>query len=151
MSEVGTGFPVGCTTVGAKVAHLSDTLLPARRVDEYVALMSEVLAEDVHYVDPVHDLRGRAAVLAMLREYVPRAANDRYRFDLLVDEPDKALWRWTIALTIRNRWEFVINGLVHAEVRDGSITYQREYYDPMESIDVIPGVGRLWHKLLEMG
>jgi hypothetical protein len=64
MSEAAANFPPGCDAAGKRVEHLSRALSPARRFDEYLALTGEVLADDVHYVDPVHELRGRADVLA---------------------------------------------------------------------------------------
>ncbi len=145
-------YPVDCASVGKKVEHLSSVLLPARRFDEYVALMGGLLDERVHYVDPVHEMHDRGAVLKMLAKYVPRAANDKFKFALLVDEEKLVVWRWTICLKIRFTWfEFVINGLVHAQVENGKIVYQREYYDPMESIGVIPIFGRLYKLILMMG
>lgn len=152
MTQPAVASPSPTESVGKKVEHASRVLLPARRFEEYLARMGEVLAADVHYVDPVHELHGRNDVLTMLARYVPRAANDRFRFELMVDEPTKVLWRWTIAIKIRfTRYELVINGLVHAELNDGRIVYQREYYDPMESIGVIPVVGWLYKLLLRMG
>lgn len=143
-------FPEGCDTVGKKVAYVSQELLPNRRFDEYVALMGEVLDENVHYVDPVHELRGRAEVLEMLARYVPRAANDRFQFELLVDEEKQAVWRWTMVITIKfGGYEFVIHGLVHAVIAAGRIVEQREYYDPMESIGIIPFVGSLFKRMLK--
>lgn len=152
MSEPATVLLADCDTVGKKLDYASRVLLPAARFDEYVTLMGEVLDENVHYIDPVHELRDRASVLAMLAVYVPRAANDRFRFELLVDEPTRVLWRWTMVIKIRfGGYEFVIHGLVHAEVENGRIVYQREYYEPMESISVIPVVGRLYKRLLMLG
>jgi hypothetical protein len=48
-------------------------------------------------------------------------------------------------------FEFVIHGLVHAQVENGRIVYQREYYDPMESIETIPLVGKRYKQVLKMG
>ena len=136
-------------SVGKKVQYASRVLLPARRFDDYVAAMAQVLAEDVHYVDPVHELRRRSDVLAMLARYVPRAANERFEFELLVDEPTRAIWRWTMAIKIRFApVDFVIHGMVHAEIEEGRIVYQREYYDPMESICLIPIAGALYKRML---
>ena len=142
-------FPEGCDTVGKKVAHVSSELLPQKRFDDYVQLMGEILSDDVHYVDPVHELHGRDAVLQMLARYVPRAANEKFRFELLVDEPTQAVWRWTMVIVIRfAKYEFVIHGLVHARIENERIVYQREYYDPMESIGIIPMVGALYKRML---
>lgn len=143
---------VSTPSVGQRVEHASRVLLPARRFDEYLAVMKEVLAEDVHYVDPVHDLRSRGEVLAMLAAYVPRAANDAFEFELLTDTPTMAVWRWKMEIVLKiGGYRFVIHGLVHAEIERGRIVRQREYYDPMESIEVIPFVGRAYKRLLRMG
>jgi hypothetical protein len=88
----------------------------------------------------------------MLAAYVPRAANDAFRFELLVDSPALAVWRWTMSIRIRfGGYQFVIHGLVHAQIEAGRIVYQREYYDPMESVGVIPLVGKLYKRLLAAG
>jgi len=137
---------------GKKVEYASKVLLPSRRFGEYLETMKDVLHEQVHYVDPVHEYRDREAVLEMLAKYVPRTANDKFKFDLLVDSESEVIWRWTIALKIRFTWfEFIINGLVHARVEQGKIVYQREYYDPMESIGVIPLMGPLYKLVLKLG
>jgi limonene-1,2-epoxide hydrolase len=152
MKELAAGFPAECVSIGQKVEYVSSVLLPAQRFEEYLSLMARLLDEDVHYVDPVHEIHGRDGVLRMLRAYVPRAANDRFRFELLDDTPELLVWRWTMVIRIRfGGYEFVINGLVHAKVNEGRIVYQREYYDPMESIGVIPLVGRLYKRLLLAG
>ena len=152
MTEQCVNFPDGCGTVGKKVEYISKVLLPAARFAEYVTLMGSVMHEKIHYVDPVHEYGSRAEALAMLAKYVPRAANDKFQFALLVDSPELVVWKWTIAIKIRfTPFEFLINGLVHAEVRDGKIIYQREYYDPMESIGVIPLFGFLYKLVLRMG
>lgn len=152
MRDASSSYPTNCDSVGRKVEYVSKVLLPARRFTEYVEWMGQVLDENVHYVDPVHEMKGRDEVLKMLAKYVPRAANDKFRFELLVDGPSEVIWRWTIALRIRFTWfEFVIHGLVHARHEQGKIVYQREYYDPMESIGVIPLLGRLYKLILKLG
>jgi hypothetical protein len=61
------------------------------------------------------------------------------------------VWRWVICLKIKfSRHDFWINGLVRAQIADGRIVRQREYYDPMESIGVIPLVGALYKRMLKM-
>jgi len=145
-------FPPQATTVGKKIEYLSRVLLPARRFDEYVRLMGEVLDDRIHYIDPVHELHGKEAVLKMLAKYVPRAANDQFQFNVVSDGEREVIWRWTICLKIRFTWfQFKIHGLVHAQVENGKIVYQREYYDPMESIGVIPLFGALYKLVLKLG
>lgn len=145
-------FPERCDTVGKRIEYLSRVLVPEKRFEEYARLMETVLHEKVHYIDPVHELKDRATTISMLTRYLPRVANDRFSFSLLVDSENLVIWRWTIVLKIRfTPFEMAINGLVHAELRDSKIVYQREYYDPMESIGVIPLVGWLYKLVLRMG
>ncbi len=145
-------FPVTCTTLGKKVEYLSKDLIPAQRYEEYLTLMETLLGSNIDYIDPVHTLKGKEAVIAMLRKVVPRTSNSGFQFELLVDSEKELIWRWTIALKIRWTWfRFTIHGLVHAQVREGKIVYQREYFDPMESIGIIPIFGPLYKLILRMG
>ncbi len=148
------GFPGTVTTVGKKVEYLSNVLLVHQRFDEYVNLYSQLLDDEVQYIDPVHQFAKKEDVLQMLARYVPRSANGGFEFDLLVDEPVQVVWRWKICLKIRfTPFRFTIHGLVHARInpKTGKIAYQREYYDPMESIEVVPVVGWFYKQMLRMG
>ncbi len=152
VSEGSFAWPAGCVTVGQRIEYVSLTLLPAKRFPEYVAGMRDLLHERVRYIDPVHEYTRRDEALKMLAKYVPRAANDKFAFELVHDGEKNTIWRWTIAIKIRfTPFEFIIHGLVHAEHENGKITYQREYYDPMESIGVIPGMGFLYKLILRLG
>ncbi len=113
--------------------------------------METLIASEIHYVDPVHELHGKDPVLAMLKKYVPRVASGAFSFELLVDTEVRVVWRWTICLKIRwTPFQFTIHGLVHAVLENGRICYQREYYDPMESIGVIPLVGWFYKLVLRL-
>jgi hypothetical protein len=143
-------FPADRITIGQRIDYLSTVLLPAKRFEEYVDLMGELLDDRVHYIDAVHELHDKPSVLKMLAKYVPRAANPDFRFALLVDGPRDVIWKWTIRLEITfKKYPFTINGLVHAVAERGKIVYQREYYDPMESVEVIPVFGKLYKQMLQ--
>lgn len=145
-------FPARCQSVGQRVEYLSRQLLPTGKFDEYVAGMRALLHPGIRYVDPVHEYHERDSVLSMLRKFVPRVCNDRYDFELISDSPEHVVWRWTIAIRIRfTPLRFTIHGLVHAKIENGQILYQREYFDPMESIGVIPFVGRFYKLVLRFG
>lgn len=152
MNETKWSFPADLKTIGEKVTYLSLVLIPARRFDEYGHLIGTLFADAIHYVDPVHEIRGREQVIAMLTKYLPRVSNDRFEFELIQDTEPSIVWRWTIALKVRfSPYEFMIHGLVHARAENGKIVYQREYYDPMESIGVIPMVGKVYQGILKLG
>ena len=143
--------PEEALTPGQRIAHMSNVLLPSRQFKQYIDEMANILDESILYIDSAHTLKGKESVLRMLERYVPRVANDRYQFDLLVDTETHLIWRWCIALKIRFLpFNFLIHGLVHAELREGKIVYQREYFDPMESIGMIPLVGWFYKLILKM-
>jgi limonene-1,2-epoxide hydrolase len=145
-------FPTECNTPGQKISYLSKHLVTQGQIESYLQGMSEILDDNVHYLDPVHELKGKANVLAMFKKVVPRVGNSKFDFELIEETPSLLIWKWTIALKIRFTWfTFVINGLVHAKLENGKIIYQREYYDPMESIGVIPLVGFFYKLILKMG
>ena len=145
-------FPAHCSTIGKRIEYLSQVLIPEGRFEDYLQLMQELLDPKVHYIDPVHEFNNCDEVLQMLRKYVPRSQNGDFSFDLLVDGEREVMWRWRIGLRLRFiGLKFIINGLVHAQIEKGKICYQREYYDPMESIGIIPVVGWLYKLMLRLG
>ena len=147
-----TQYPAECTSPGKKIQYLSTVLLPQHAFESYLLLLSELLDDGVHYIDPVHELTGKESVLQMLEKVIPRAANSEFRFDLILDSPEALVWRWTIVIRLRILpVRFTIHGLVYAELQEGKIVSQREYYDPMESIGKIPLLGALYKLALKMG
>ncbi|MCX6102559.1 MAG: nuclear transport factor 2 family protein [Proteobacteria bacterium] len=140
------------SSVGKKIEYASSVLLKQQDIKPYLDCMGSVFADTVHYIDPVHEIRGKVAVLAMLEKYVPRVRTEPFQFSLVHDGETLVIWRWVLNMKIRfTPFRFTIHGLVHAEIEMGKIIYQREYYDPMESIGVIPIVGFLYKLALKMG
>jgi len=140
------------STVGQTVQYASQVLLKKDDLEDYLKCMGSVLAERIEYIDPVHELKGKESVLQMLKKYVPRLKDEPFEFSLVHDGESYVIWRWVLNMKIRfTPFRFTIHGLVHAEIEDGKIVRQREYYDPMESIGVIPVVGFLYKWALKMG
>lgn len=140
------------SSVGQRVQYASQVLLKGDDLEVYLNEMGSVFDDGIHYIDPVHELKGKEAVIEMLRRYVPRLKNEPFEFNLIHDGESYVIWRWILNMKIRfTPFRFTIHGLVHAEVANGKIVRQREYYDPMESIGVIPVVGFLYKLALKMG
>ncbi len=140
------------STVGQRVEYASKVLLKKGDLEPYLACMGSVFADLIHYIDPVHEIHGKVGVLEMLRKYVPRLKNEPFEFSLVHDGESYVVWKWVLNMKIRfTPFRFTIHGLVHAEIEKGKIVRQREYYDPMESIGVIPGIGFLYKLVLKMG
>jgi limonene-1,2-epoxide hydrolase len=141
-----------CYSVGKRVELASKVFLKQDSLEKYLQCMDSVLSDSIHYIDPVHELHGKPAVLEMLKKYVPRIKNEPFDFTLLHEDETQVLWSWVLNMKIRfTPFRFTIHGLVRAEIEKGKIVRQREYYDPMESIGVIPLVGFLYKLVLKMG
>lgn len=139
-------------SVGKRIEFASTVLIKELDLSHYLQCMESVFADSIHYIDPVHELKGKVEVLEMLRKYVPRIQNEPFEFVLLHEDDKQVFWRWVLNMKIRFLpFRFTIHGLVQAELNDGKIVKQREYYDPMESIGVIPFVGFLYKMALKMG
>jgi hypothetical protein len=139
-------------SVGQRVEYASKVLLKRDEIKSYLDCMGDVFADSIHYIDPVHEIVGKVAVLEMLEKYVPRIQNEPFDFTLVHESETYVIWKWVLNMKIRFApFRFTIHGLVHAEVENGKIVRQREYYDPMESIGVIPIVGFLYKLILKMG
>jgi hypothetical protein len=146
-----SSLPPGAS-VGQRIEHASKVLLKRDDLQPYLDCMGDVFADSIHYIDPVHEIVGKAAVLEMLRKYVPRIKNEPFEFSLVSESETDVIWKWVLNMKIRFApFRFTIHGLVHAEVEKGKIVRQREYYDPMESIGVIPVIGSLYKLILKMG
>jgi limonene-1,2-epoxide hydrolase len=146
-----TGY-LAIASVGKRVEYASKVLLTGSSLEAYLGCMASVFGDSVHYIDPVHELRGKEAVILMLRKYVPRLKNEPFEFELIQDGEKDVVWKWVLNMRIRfTPFRFTIHGLVHAEVEQGKIVRQREYYDPMESIGVIPILGWVYKLMLKMG
>jgi ketosteroid isomerase-like protein len=100
----------------------------ANDVDAYLACW----ASDMVFSSPLHrELRGREAYAALLRK--SGAATRPLRFDIrhLAVEGDVVLAEWTMAIERRaDGKEIAWEGASACAIRDGVITWWREYWDP---------------------
>lgn len=108
----------------------------ARRLDAWVAEdragYLACWAPDMVFSSPVHrEIRGRAAYAALVDRSATATRPLRYRIRELAVRGDVVLAEWTMAITMRSdgrvlEWD----GASACEIRDGLITWWREYWNP---------------------
>jgi hypothetical protein len=102
--------------------------------EKYRSALLGVLAGDVEYSDPAHELRGAQAVSTMLADFSRRIGPQNIRTHVLLCSETDAMWSWTV--TMRPRllpFKVELGGCTHAEIADGRIVRHREFYDPIGS------------------
>ena len=100
-------------------------------LDGYLALWTE----DMTFQSPVHaePLRGREAFATLVRASAGRTRPVRFDFHRLAVEGDVVLAEWTITVARRDDGrEVTWDGMSACGIRDGLITWWREYWNPMD-------------------
>jgi limonene-1,2-epoxide hydrolase len=98
-------------------------------LDTYLGLTAE---DYVVEVDGKEDVRGRAALEAMVRRNYTRFRPIAWEFHELAVHGSKVLAEWTVTLEAREtgaRWS--MRAMSICEIREGVICWWREYRQPM--------------------
>lgn len=105
----------------------------------------------VVFQDPIQTVYGRDEFIEMNRRLMERAT-DLYISVATVTESDDHLFAtWTLSFSPRVGPRITIEGCTHAQLRDGAITYQRDYWDLLGSfMESIPAVGLLYRRVTSM-
>lgn len=100
----------------------------AEDVDGYLACW----AADMVFTSPVHAaLRGRDAYAALIRQSASAVRPLRFTVHHLAVNDDVVLAEWTMAVARRaDGKELVWDGASACAIRDGVITWWREYWNP---------------------
>jgi hypothetical protein len=132
------------TELKSAVALLSTNL------EQAVAKLQELYAEDLCYENPIQRIVGREAFLRHTRHMATRWAPFSMEIDEGLESPDRVLGRFRI--TFRPAFlhrTLEIEGLTRCVIRDGSIFEQRDYYDAMSSaIDAFPLASPVYRKII---
>ena len=107
-------------------------------------------ADDIHFVDPVQEIRGLADFRAMV-ERLARRSSDLQMEVLHVSLDDRvAFVEWVLTLTFRKTRRVPLYGLSRLMLNDeGKIVDQRDLYDLWGTIFAnIPGLGRAYRAFM---
>lgn len=106
----------------------------------------------VVFRDPLRTLHGRDALLDLHRRLAKRFASVRVGITTMALCENTLFVAWTMTLLPRRSpLPLVIEGASQAQVRDGKIVYQRDYWDVMGSVaHSLPWVGTLYERAVGM-
>ncbi len=101
-------------------------------VDEDVDAYLACWAPDMVFSSPVHtELRGRDAYAELIRRSAAATRPLRFEIRHLAANGDVVLAEWTMAIERRaDGKQLTWDGASACEIRDGAITWWREYWNP---------------------
>ena len=110
------------------VCRLWETLSP-----DSLATLASVYHEQAHFIDPFNDIRGTAALQALLTRMFERLAEARFEVLEVALQADGAVLIWNFHYRLRD-WQparqRLIHGLTHLRFGDdGRVLEHRDYWD----------------------
>lgn len=111
-------------------------------------LLRQIYSDDVHFIDPIHEIRGLSPLKSYFKRMYSNAEHTSFSFDHQEVIGNRCLLQWRMALQhhkLNGGQRFSIEGVSLLHFSDaGKVTYHRDYYDLGTLIyERIPLVGSL--------
>jgi ketosteroid isomerase-like protein len=105
--------------------------LVAIRTDNPDALdgLDKLYAEDMRFRDPIQQLDGRAAFLAMNERLLRRMRTLTWQIHHAAGDDDHAMLEWTMRATTKLGLELSVDGTTVVRAHTGRIVDHRDYWD----------------------
>lgn len=114
-----------------------------RGVDEFIALCDPYIV----FQDPLVTIYGKEELRATYRKLVTGHRDFYMSLSSVVEQDNQLFATWTLSFTPRVGPRITIEGSTHAQLRDGLITYHRDYWDLLGSmLGTIPALGLLYRR-----
>ncbi|MEO0593734.1 MAG: nuclear transport factor 2 family protein [Myxococcota bacterium] len=102
----------------------------------------------VVFQDPLQTVYGRDELAESNRKLIERSRDLYMSVATFVESDDHLFATWTMSFSPRFGPRVTIEGCTHGQLRDGLITYQRDYWDLLGSfMETLPAVGLLYRRL----
>jgi ketosteroid isomerase-like protein len=102
----------------------------------------EFYAVDAHFRDPFNDVRGVAAIEAILRHMFEHTDNAHFVIGERIVQAERAFVTWTFVCTLRGHTYEIAGGTHFHFNADGLVTLHRDYWDAAEELlQKLPLVG----------
>lgn len=118
------------------------------RRENAVADIESLYADDVHFVDPFHDVRGRDAFVAATRALFRHFEEVRFdELEVVGSEPHFVI-SWVCHMRPKVGPSITARGVSEIRSRGGVVVEHVDHWDAMSSLaDTIPGVGALYKRM----
>lgn len=135
---------------GALASRLRDALVqltPERPVA--VEALRDLYADDIVFRDPIQEVHGIDAFLAMNRRLLGRMRKLEWSIERAVEAGDEIFLEWKMHGKTKLGVKVSVDGMTRARVRGGRIFDHRDYWDIAQLISSpVPGGERIMHALL---
>jgi len=104
---------------------------------EKIDLADQFYAQDIHFEDPLGEIRGLPAMKAYYRNLYENVISIRFDFSSVVTQGDEQVGVWTMYLKAKNLnggQEIAVKGTSHVKYKNGRAVYHRDYFDMGEFI-----------------
>jgi ketosteroid isomerase-like protein len=136
------------STLAKRIETALVGLVPSR-ADEAVQELGELYVEDMVFRDPIQEVHGLPAFLAMNRRLLKRMRSLAWTITLAEGSEDVALLEWTMRGVAKPGVKFQVDGMTRARARDGKVIDHRDYWDLGElALSPLPGGARLLRAML---
>ncbi|MEL6547715.1 MAG: nuclear transport factor 2 family protein [Myxococcota bacterium] len=113
--------------------------------------LSELYDPYVVFQDPLQTVYGRDEFKDMNRRLIERSKDFYLSIATFIESDDHLFATWTLSFSPRFGPRVTIEGVTHAQLRDGLITYQRDYWDLLGSfMETLPAVGLVYRRLTSL-
>lgn len=127
--------------------HPADRYLDAfeRLTPDSLDALTALVAEDVHFIDPFNDCRGRTAFRKVFEKMFEDVSDPAFRVDYRITDGARAIARWTFRFRFRGR-DRVIVGLSELtfDLQSGLLTTHADHWDAARQFyEELPLIGSL--------
>lgn len=129
-----------------------NTFFNAAQYDKMDEVCREFYAEDIHFVDPIGELKGIGPMIDYYKNLYANVIEIRFDIHKETEDGNEKFATWTMHLKhkkVNDGKEIVLDGVSHVRFENGKAVYHRDYFDPgpmiYEHVPVLGGLFR-WVK-----
>lgn len=130
-----------------RIVELFSTLHTQR----FAALIQlrELYALDISFADPIQNISGRDAFIAMNKRLIEKFADVRFEDVTWVGDENRFMLTWRMRLLPKRGPEMVFEGSSDLRARDGKIYYHRDYWDLLGGVmGALPMVAPVYARIV---
>lgn len=110
--------------------------------------VSDLYDPYVVFQDPIQTVYGRDELTEVNRRLINRSKDFYLSIATFVESDDHLFATWTLSFSPKYGPRVTIEGATHGQLRDGLITYQRDYWDLLGSfMETVPALGLVYRRV----
>jgi hypothetical protein len=111
---------------------------------EAIDALSALYADDIVFRDPIQEVRGKEAFLALNRRMIGRMRSLEWTVNFARGDAESVILEWKVSGKTKMGLRVTVDGMTRARLRDGLVFDHRDYWDMGELMaSPLPGGQRL--------